>query len=361
MSEDVKLYSLRDEYIKKNQGKVLFIFLISLLSLILLFVSLFIGTMKIGIIDGIKALFGVGEKSVILTMRKIRLPRVLASFIVGFGLGISGLIMQTNLKNDMASPSTLGISNASVLGANIAIRIITGGVVSTQNGTTFDVNNPYLTGLIAFLFAFGSIILILALSKIKKFNSSSIILIGVALSAVYQAITTIIQYFAVDVRLTSAVFWAFGDLERGSLIHNLLTFIVTFISLIVFILFSKKYNTMMLGDDVSKTLGVNIEKVRMISLLFASLTIALSISIYGIIGFIGLMAPHIAKRIIGNNHKYSVIASGIIGAIILEIADLLSRIILNGFSLPVGAVTALIGAPFFLYLVFFKSRRDSYA
>ena len=357
MSEEVKLYSLRNEYIKKNRGKVIFISLFSVLSILLILVSLFIGNMKIGIIDGIKALFGEGEKNVILVMRRLRLPRALAAFIVGFGLGISGLIMQTNLKNDMASPSTLGVSNASVLGANIAIIIISGGVVKTQNGTTFDVNNPYLTSLLAFLFAFGSIVLILSLSRIKKFNSASIILIGVALSAVFQAITTIIQYFAVDVRLTSAVFWSFGDLERGTMIHNLLTSSVTFISLIVFYLFSKSYNVMMMGDDVSKSLGVKVEKVRFISLLLASLIVAVAISIYGIIGFIGLMAPHIAKRLIGTNHKYSIIASGIIGAIILEVSDLLSRILLNGFTLPVGAITALFGAPFFLYLVFFKSRR----
>lgn len=307
--------------------------------------------------DSILGLFNKGSKQANLIMSNIRLPRVLAALLVGFGMGISGLIMQTNLNNDLAEPSTLGVSNASVLGANIAIIILSGGIVSTQNGTTFESSNPYIVSLLAFLFALGSIFIMLILSKTKHFSPTSIILIGIALSAVFQAITTIIQYFAVDVRLTSAVFWAFGDLERGTMEHNYIILSVVTVSFLVFMLFAQKYNVMQTGEEISKTLGINTSRLRFISLMLASLITATSISIFGIIGFIGIMAPHICRRIVGNNHKFLIPVSGLMGSIILQISDMLSRIALDGFSLPVGAITALLGAPFFLYIVFRKDRR----
>ncbi|MCR5741040.1 MAG: iron ABC transporter permease [Gammaproteobacteria bacterium] len=358
MNKEYSIRDIKNEYIKRKSRKVMFIILLSLFSLLLVFISLFIGTSSLSFKDTFLGLFNASSNDAAnLIVSKIRLPRALASFLVGASLGLAGLIMQTNLKNDMASPSTLGVSNAAVLGANIAIIILTGGVVNTKGGTTFDVSNPYFVSFIAFLFSMLAVVVMLLLSKTKHFSPTSIILIGVALSAIFQAVTTLIQYFATDVRLTSAVFWAFGDLERGSMLHNLIVLIVLVVSIVLVMLFSKNYNAMALGDDVSKTLGVNVNLTRFLSLIIASLLTAVSISIYGIIGFIGLMAPHIARRLVGNNHKILIPTSILTGAIILEVSDLISRVLLSGFALPVGAITSLIGAPFFLYIIFIKDRR----
>ncbi len=347
---------IRQSYIKDNRKRILFIIIIGIISIILFFVSLFVGSSNISFADAFNALFGKGEKANILIMHNVRLPRAIAALVLGFGMGISGLMMQTNLNNDMASPATLGVSGAAVLGANIAIIILSGGVVNTANGTNFSSDNPYFVSFIAFLFSLGSIILILILAKIKKFSPSTIILIGIALGSIYEAITTLIQYFAVDTRLTSAVFWSFGDLERGNMRINYIIIGLTLVSFIIFMLLSKNYNAISSGDEVAKTLGVNTNFTRFVSLLLASLITAISVANFGIIGFIGIIAPHIVKRLIGNNHRFVITASGIMGSIILLISDILSKVLMNGFSLPVGAITAIIGAPFFLYIVFTKSR-----
>ena len=346
---------------KLNKKRIISIIVLSLIVVLLFFASLFIGSSNMSFSDTIKGLFGASSNKNNIIMQNIRLPRLVAALLVGTGLGVAGLIMQTNLNNPMASPATLGVSNAAVLGANLAIIVLSGGVVSSQNGTQFTVTNYYFVTFFAFIFAVGSVLLVLGLSRIKSFNPTSVILIGVGLSALFSAITTLIQYFAVDVKLTAAVYWSFGDLTRVTMKDNLFLAIVLVICLIPLTIFTPSYNALLGGDELARSLGVKTDILRLISLLLASLMTAAIVSFFGIIGFIGIMAPHIMRRIIGNDHRFLLPATALMGVSIIQFSDAIGRLIMSGTSLPVGAVTAIIGAPFFLYVVFFTDGRRRYA
>jgi iron complex transport system permease protein len=245
----------------------------------------------------------------------------------------------------MASPSTLGVSQAAVFGANLIIIPLANSALG---------KNSYFITFFAFIFAMISILLILGLSSIRKFNPGTLVLAGIGLGMLFQALTTIIQYFSSDTQLSNAVFWTFGDLGRATYSEDLMMLIVVVLSLIIFMFFSNSYNAMLYGDDVATSLGVKVPLVRFISLFLASLITATCISILGIIGFIGIIAPHIMKRTIGYNHKSLIPTSAIFGSLVLLIADTISRIIVPGTSLPVGAITSILGVPLFIYVIFAK-------
>ena len=327
-------------------------------SLVVLFIaSIFIGSSNISFIEGLKGLFGQSTKVNNIIVQNIRLPRIIAAILVGTALSISGVIMQTVSNNVMASPSTLGVSNAAVLGANIAIVIIGGGVIAF-NGGNITITNPYLTSGIAFAFALGGTFLVLGLSRIRKFNNATTVLVGVTFGTFCTGATTIIQYFASDTTLATAVYWSFGDLGRAGYIDDLIIFVVTAISLVFFIIFAYRYNALLLGEDTSRTLGINLNVFRFISLLLASLLTAVCVSLVGIIGFIGLIIPQVMRKLVGNDHKFLIPSSALFGSVVLLISDIIARTILNGLSLPVGAVTSILGAPIFI-LILLLGRKKS--
>ena len=270
---------------KLKKKRIITIIVLTVSVLLLFFASLFIGSSNMSFVDAIKGLFGASSNKNNIIMQNIRLPRLVAALVAGIGLGVSGLVMQTNLNNPMASPATLGVSNAAVLGANLAIIVLSGGAVITQNGTQFTITNYYFVTFFAFAFAVGAVMLVLGLSKFKSFNPTSVILIGMGLSALFSAITTLIQYFAVDVKLTAAVYWSFGDLGRVTMQDNLFLAIVIVICLIPLTLFAPSYNAMLGGDELARSLGVKTDVLRLISLLLASLLTAAIVSFFGIIGF----------------------------------------------------------------------------
>ena len=301
----------------------------------------------------IRALFGSGTAADIRIIRNIRIPRILAALIAGAGLSVSGLIMQTVLNNPMASPSTLGISNAAVFGANLSIIIFAGGFLSTGHNISNYVlgTNPFATSLAALVFSILSMLLILGLCRIRSFTPSVVVLSGIAIGAVWTAATTILQFYATDVGLSAAVIWSFGDLGRATYSIDLFMFLtVAFVS-IFFISISWKLNAFLSGDAAAASMGVNVRSLRFVSLLFSSMITAVCVSFLGIIGFVGVICPHIAKKLLGHDHRYSIPASMLSGALLLVLADTLSRSIGNGSALPVGAITSLLGAPFFMIIL----------
>lgn len=336
------------------------IVLISLLVILIVFfiASIFIGSTQIPFAEGVKALFGQSSKTYNIIVQNIRLPRIIAAVLAGTALSISGVIMQTMSNNVMASPSTLGVSNAAVLGANIAIIIIGGGMIAF-NGGNIVISNPYFTSGIAFVFALLGTLLVLGLSRIRKFNNATTVLLGVTFGTFCTGVTTIIQYFASDTTLATAVYWSFGDLGRANYTDDLLIFIVTAISIIFFLIFSYRYNAMLLGEDTSSTLGINLNVFRFISLLLASMLTAVVVSLVGIIGFIGLIIPQVMRKLVGNDHKYLIIGSSLLGSVVLLISDIVARILLNGFSLPVGAITSILGAPLFVVILLLGRRKKA--
>lgn len=342
--------------IKKRRLIVLITLLVTLI--VFFIASIFIGSTNISFVDGVKAIFGLSTKTNNIIVQNIRLPRIIAAVLAGTALSISGVIMQTMSNNVMASPSTLGVTNASVLGANIAIIIIGGGMIAF-NGGNIVISNPYFTSGIAFVFALLGTLLVLGLSRIRKFNNATTVLLGVTFGTLCTGVTTIIQYFASDTTLATAVYWSFGDLGRANYTDDLLIFIVTAISIIFFLIFSYRYNAMLLGEDTSSTLGINLNVFRFISLLLASMLTAVVVSLVGIIGFIGLIIPQVMRKLVGNDHKYLIIGSSLLGSVVLLISDIFARILLNGFSLPVGAITSILGAPIFILILLLGRRKKA--
>jgi iron complex transport system permease protein len=345
---------------KKIKRKKVGLELILLGVLFLLFVvDLMVGSSHLSFSEVILALIGKGTTSTRMIVYSIRLPRVLAGILAGIGLALSGLLMQTLLKNPMASPSTLGVSHGAVFGANFAIIVLGSGAISLSQGTTLVISNPYVTTLCAFLGSMISTVLILVFTKRRGFSSEAIVLSGIALGSLFQAGTTILQYFSDDTKLSSAVFWSFGDLGNVTYPELLFLLIGNLVSFLLFFFLRWRLNALESGGELAQSMGIKVEKIRFLGLFLASLLCSLSVSFLGIIGFVGLIAPHIARKLVGSNHEYLLGTSIILGAILLLFADVLSRSLLSSITLPIGAITTLFGAPLFLSLLFQKRRRKA--
>lgn len=306
--------------------------------------------------DVLNALFFKGTDIQNAIVWRIRMPRLIAALVVGVGMAIAGAVMQATLKNPIASPTSLGVSNAAVLGANIAIIALNGGHI-TANATTVNINNPYFVTIFAFAFALIAVFIIVLLTKLTKLSITSIILVGVAMSSFFTGVTSIIQYYASDIQLSTAIYWSFGDLGRAHYDYDIITSVVVVCCSVVFFILASRYNALLLGDDNAKALGVNVGLVRIVTLILASLVCAVCVSLFGIIGFIGIIAPQIARKLVGNNYKIFLPVTCLSGALLLVIADLLSQLIMVGVNLPVGAITSIVGAPVFIF-VLLSNRRN---
>ena len=346
--------------LKKQHKKYTIILAILVAAVIAVAVGcLFVGSSGMTFREGLEALFGGGSRAHSRIIWRIRIPRVLAAVIAGAGLGTAGLVMQSTLNNPMASPSTLGVSNAAVFGANLSIIAFAGGFLSTGNNVQgFDLGaNPYATSLLAFVFAALSVLLILGLCTLRSFSPNVVVLAGIALGSVWTAATTILQFYATDVGLSAAVVWSFGDLGRATYETDLIMAITVAIGFVFFMLMSWKYNALLSGEATAKTMGVNVESLRFITLLLSSIITAVCVSFLGVIGFVGVICPHVVKKLLGQDHRVTVPASALSGSLLLLLADTLSRSIGSGSALPVGAITSLLGAPFFIAIIF--SRKEN--
>ena len=341
---------------KRNRKNYITVALLWVLVCIMAVVCLFVGSSNMTAKDCLSALAQKGNEGNIRIIWNIRIPRVFAAVIAGAGLSLSGLIMQTTLSNAMASPSTLGVSNAAVFGANLSIIAFAGGFLSTGNNLSgYTVGaNPYATSVMAFIFSALSILLILGLCKIRAFSPNVVVLAGIAVGAVWTAATTILQFYATDVGLSAAVIWNFGDLGRATYKTDLIMGITVLIGIVYFVLMSWKYNTLLSGESTAKSMGIHVDLLRFVSLLLSSVITAVCVSFLGVIGFVGVICPHLMKKILGQDHRVSVLASAAGGSLLLLLADTLSRSIGNGSALPVGAITSLLGAPFFIFIIFSK-------
>ena len=322
-------------------------------------VCLFIGSSRMTVSEALNTLLGGGSDAQSRIIWKIRLPRMLAAVIAGAGLSVAGLVMQTTLNNTMASPSTLGVSNAAVFGANLSIIAFAGGFLSTGNNIqNFDVGaNPYATSVLAFVFATASVLLILGLCTFRSFSPNVVVLSGVAIGALWTAATTVLQFYATDVGLSAAVVWSFGDLGRARYHTDGIMFCIVLGGYIFFRLMAWKYNALLSGEATAKTMGINVELLRFVTLLLSSLITAVCVSFLGVIGFVGIICPHVVKKLLGQDHRITLPASCLAGSLLLLLADTLSRSLGSGSALPVGAITSLLGAPFFIAILFGRKER----
>ena len=339
---------------RKNRRAALLILSLTVAVLAMAAVCTFVGSSGMTVAEALRALLGRGASAHERIIWSIRIPRVLAAILAGAGLSLSGLIMQTTLNNAMASPSTLGVSNAAVFGANLSIIAFAGGFLSTgSNLSNYTVGaNPYSTALMAFLFSTVSILLILGLCRVKAFSPNVVVLAGIAVGSVWTAATTILQFYATDVGLSAAVVFSFGDLGRATYKTDLLLLVFVLLGILFFSAMSWRFNALLSGDATAKSMGVRVDLLRFLSLLLASLITAVCVSFLGIIGFVGIICPHVTKKLIGQDHRFAIPAATLAGSLLLLMADTLSRSIGNGSALPVGAITSLLGAPFFIAIIF---------
>lgn len=354
-----KTLSVSEQYNVAKAKKLAIIFILLALVFLFFVVSVFVGSGTLSFKEVFLAIFNKGSETARLIVRRIRFPRVIAALIAGGGLAVSGLVMQTVLKNPLASPTTLGVSNAAVFGANFAIIVVGAGAFHSTHGSWLSISNPYLVSTFSFLSAIIAAGSILLLARLKNLNASAIVLAGVAVSAIFQAGTTLIQYFASDTQVASAVYWTFGDLGRASYKTDLIMFIVVAVSTLFFFLKRWDFSAMSGGLAYAKTLGVNTRFMTIISLLLASLITSVTVSFLGIIGFVGLTAPQFMKRIVGDDYRFLLPSSFLAGALLLLISDILGRLPIFGTSVPVGVVTSLIGGPVFLAILLRRKKNES--
>lgn len=354
-----KTLSVSEQYNVAKAKKIAIIFILLALVFLFFVVSVFVGSGTLSFKEVFLAIFNKGSETARLIVRRIRFPRVIAALIAGGGLAVSGLVMQTVLKNPLASPTTLGVSNAAVFGANFAIIVVGAGAFHSTHGSWLSISNPYLVSTFSFLSAIIAAGSILLLARLKNLNASAIVLAGVAVSAIFQAGTTLIQYFASDTQVASAVYWTFGDLGRASYKTDLIMFIVVAVSTLFFFLKRWDFSAMSGGIAYAKTLGVNTRFMTIMSLLLASLITSVTVSFLGIIGFIGLTAPQFMKRIVGDDYRFLLPSSFLAGALLLLISDILGRLPIFGTSVPVGVVTSLIGGPVFLAILLRRKKNES--
>ena len=275
----------------------------------------------------------------------IRLPRIILAIGVGMGLSICGVVMQAIVKNPLADPYILGVSSGASFGATLAIML---GV-----GSIFGAN---AVGVMGFLGAFIISILVLVISNIGgRANSIKLLLSGMALSSICSAISSFIVYFAHDKEgMMSITYWLMGSLAGANWDSNLIILVIVFIFTLFFWSQHRIFNLMLLGDEVAITLGTDLQKYRYMYLLISSIIVGFVVYASGLIGFVGLIIPHIVRMIFGTDHKKLIPIAALLGSIFLIWADVLSRIIIPNSELPIGILISLIGSPCFIYLMIKK-------
>jgi iron complex transport system permease protein len=276
----------------------------------------------------------------------LRLERILMAIVAGMGLSIAGAAMQGILKNPLASEFTLGVSSAACFGAALAIVMGAG----FAGGEYLVIGNSFIFTLIASFAVYG-------LAKYKGITPETMILAGIAIMYLFSAMTSFLQYVGHAEQVQEVVFWMMGSLGKATWDKLGIISIVLALCLPYLVIKSWDINAIGAGDETAESLGVNVERTRVICMMVLSLITASIICFTGTIGFIGLVAPHITRMVIGGDHRFLLPGSALVGALLLLGADTMARTILAPVILPVGIMTSFLGVPFFVYL-FMKRRKE---
>ncbi|WP_375055227.1 FecCD family ABC transporter permease [Zobellella sp. DQSA1] len=280
---------------------------------------------------------------------EIRMPIALMAVVVGAALAVAGAQMQTILNNPLASPFTLGISAAASFGAALALAF----------GVAFiPAAIAWMVPLNAFVMAMLAALLIHLLSARRGMTVNSIVLLGIALVFTFNALLALVQFFASAEALSAVVFWTMGSLSKATWPKLAITTLALVLVLPVFVRRAWALTALRLGEDKAASFGVRVGRLRLETLLLVSLLAAIPVSFVGTIGFIGLVGPHIARMIIGEDQRFFLPASALAGALILSVSSVVSKSLISGTIFPIGVVTSLIGIPFFVSLILSQTRRS---
>jgi iron complex transport system permease protein len=327
-----------------SQHHIIRLIWISIILLVVLFIAfslgLSIGPTQSGIRSAFSALFATNEPDNILSsiVWRIRFPRVLLAAVVGATLSLGGLVFQALLRNPLAEPFILGISGGSAIGAIIGILL----GLSRFPGICFT----------SFLGSLGTLALILVMSTGKSvLRKDALLLSGVMVNAFCSAIIMFLVSITQDARLHNIIFWLMGDLSAADLPQVVILGAILIPCFIMVFMFSHAMNLLMMGKDMARTMGINIKAVTFTLLIVTSFMVSATVSFSGLVGFVGLVIPHLLRLVLGPDHRSLVPACLFGGAAYLVLCDLLARTLPQQGEMPAGVVTALIGAPLFIILL----------
>jgi len=321
-----------------------------LLFLAICLISLSVGSVHINLINVLKSLFDAFTGTASLSSQEelilfsVRLPRIIFAGIVGASLSLGGVVFQAMLRNPLADPYVLGISGGSALGAIAGIII---------GASSFYLGIPLLAFCGALVTVF--LVFIVAGGTRGPLLDNSLLLSGVVVNAFFSAAILFFLSIVNSLELHSITFWLMGDLSRASIKEISLSAICLFTGFLIIYAQSRKLNLIVQGEETALHLGVNIERTKQLLLIVTSLITAVAVSMAGIIGFIGIMVPHMMRLVFGSDHRLLLPTAALFGASFLVIADTLARLVLAPAELPVGVITALCGAPYFIFLLKRKS------
>jgi iron complex transport system permease protein len=320
-------------------------------------VSTVIGTANISIQDIIRMLAhklpGIGDGIAVtwkdsseIIFFRIRLPRIMLALLIGAALAVAGVTYQALFKNPMADPYIIGVSSGAAFGANLAI--LTGLSVSIAGISTIS--------FFAFFGALGVTFVVYSIARVgRKIHIETLLLAGIAIGAFLSAMSSFMMYIAGD-KLHQMVYWTMGGLWSSTWDDVWAIALFILIGIVVILLKARTLNLLLMGDETAQHLGVEVEREKKILLTASSLITAFAVSVSGLIGFVGLVIPHIMRIVVGPDHRILVPASALFGAIFLIFADTISRTIFSPTELPVGIITAFFGGPFFTYLLITRKK-----
>ena len=349
-SSDTRAPSLADDYRRFVWRRVLCLGGLTLAAMTALLVDIASGPSMLGLIDVFRGLLNpegidVGTRVII---EDIRLPYALMAVVVGACLGLAGAEMQTVLNNPLASPFTLGVGAAATLGASLVIAF---------NISVLGVAAHVLLPLSAFVFAAAASLLILVLSRTLGASVHAVVLFGIALLFGINAVVGLIQFMADAESVQQIVFWTMGSLARASLDKVAIVALVLALCLPFSLRNAWAMTLLRSGEEQARSLGIRVERMRLVVLMRVSLLTAAAMCFVGEIGFIGLVAPHIARLMLGEDHRFLLPGSALAGAVLLSLSSIASKLLVPEVVLPVGIVTALVGIPLFITLIIGRSRR----
>lgn len=339
-----------DRYLAKRRKHYWLLAVTTILTLMSLVADISIGPGQYSLAEIFAAIVAPEEapRALAVIIWEIRLPVALMAVVVGMSLAAAGAEMQTILNNPLADPFTLGVSAAASFGAALAIVLGVG---------LFPGAEELLTTLNAFIMAMIASLLIWLVSRMRGVSVQTMVLMGIALMFFFNAMLGILQYVASAESLQQLVFWSLGSLSRASWSKVGIAILALALTLPVFVSAGWRLTALRMGDLQARALGVNVARLRLLVLLCSSLLAATAVAFVGTIGFIGLVGPHIARLLVGEDQRIFLPMSALTGAFLMSLTSIVSKTLIPGVLLPVGIITALIGLPFFISLIL-RSRRE---
>ena len=351
VDSDASLESTLSYYLRNRLWKFAFIGICFVAIFLVAGYTITIGSMNISFVETYETIWNHLTGNIVndgfdFVVWDLRMPRVLAGIIGGAGLAVCGAVMQNTMKNPLADPYTTGVSSGASLGATIAMTVV-GGLMASTNVTVIG----------AFVFTLIPVGMMIAISKMKDASPTTMIMAGIGIMYIFNAITTVLMIWSDPQQMQAVYRWQVGTLDIVKWEHLPIMGLVTLAGVVISMLISGRLNVLSTGDESAKAMGIDADRMRIWCLVMVGLVSAVIVSFTGLIGFVGLVAPHITRLFIGSDNKFLIPACAVFGSMLLIVADALGRTILSPNVIQVGVVMSFVGGPIFLLLLLGSRKR----